>query len=112
MADIDKSKIVSSMEEAAERMGLEIDDLKEMINEVLEDCNEKAKKLKDLIAAGDVDQVKAIAHDIKGSSANYGLDDQSEIAKKIEIGYADLPADLAAELHEHFEKLLTFGLNQ
>ena len=84
---INIESIKSDITEAAERMGMDYEDLAEMIPEVLEDCQTKAASLKDAIAAGDAAQVKALAHDLKGSTANYGLKEASGFAKTLEENF-------------------------
>lgn len=79
-----RESVIASMEGAAERMGLDLEDLQEMIEDVLEDCTSKSALLKDAIASGKAAEVKAIAHDIKGSTANYGLQEISDLAYKLE----------------------------
>lgn len=84
MPEITREAVIESMTAAAERMGLDLEDLQEMITEVLDDCSAKSQKLKQAIESGDADSVKSIAHDIKGSCANYGLKTASEVAFQIE----------------------------
>lgn len=84
MSGITREEVINSMQEAAERMGLDLEDLQEMIVEVLEDCSGKAVLLKNAIESKDFGSVKTIAHDIKGSTANYGLKTASSIALQIE----------------------------
>lgn len=79
-----KETIIALMTDAAERMGLDLEDLQEMIGDVLEDCSSKAVLLKEAISSGNAADVKAIAHDIKGSTANYGLQQISDLAYKLE----------------------------
>jgi len=85
---IEEGKLKSDITDAAERMGMEYGDLAEMIPEVLTDCLAKSVKLTAAIDGGDADQVKAIAHDLKGSCANYGLNSPSALAKSLEINHA------------------------
>ena len=94
---IDIDKVKEGITEAAERMGMDYDDLVDMVPEVLEDCKEKAVELKAAIASGDSAAVKALAHDLKGSTANYGLDEASVFAKNLEANHESPdPADQEA----------------
>ena len=100
------------MSAAAERMGLELDDLREMIDEVLKDCQEKSELLKQAADAARADEVKSIAHDIKGSTANYGLSVASELALIIEKRSQDLPKETILELAEYLNSLTLMNLGQ
>ena len=84
-----QESVIAAMQAAADRMGLDLEDLQEMIGDVLEDCSSKSVLLKDAIAAENAADVKAIAHDIKGSTANYGLQEISDLAFKLEKGHQD-----------------------
>ncbi len=109
MADFSKKEIIKDMEEAADRMGLELDDLQEMIVEVLTDCTTKAQSIQKAIGAKDIAKIKSIAHDIKGSTANYGLLHPSATALEIERNSESLPVESAAKLLDYLQTLS--GLN-
>ncbi|MDH5559739.1 MAG: Hpt domain-containing protein [Deltaproteobacteria bacterium] len=110
MTDFSREGIIKDMQAAADRMGLDLEDLQEMIVEVIDDCLTKAKAIVDAIDKSDADNVKKIAHDIKGSSANYGLLAASETAKQIEHGAKDLPKDLALLLVSQLEAISKIAL--
>ncbi|MDT8446907.1 MAG: Hpt domain-containing protein [bacterium] len=84
-----KEQILRDIDEAAERMGLEPEELVEMIDDVLDDALSKIPNLKAAAEAGDAQQTSAVAHDIKGSTINYGIIAPSNVAKEIEIGKLD-----------------------
>ncbi len=86
MAMPTRESVIASMQEAADRMGLDLEDLQEMIDDVLEDCSSKSVILKEAITNKNAAEVKSIAHDIKGSTANYGLQQVSDLAYKLEKG--------------------------
>ncbi|MCP4750351.1 MAG: Hpt domain-containing protein [Proteobacteria bacterium] len=112
MADVTREGVLKNMQEAADRMGLDLEDLQEMIVEVLEDCSAKSKSMQDAVSAGDTEKIKALAHDIKGSTANYGLMEASDLALKIEKNCSDMPKEPIAELVEQFDILSKFNLEQ
>ncbi len=94
---LDFAQLKKEIANAAERMGMDYEDLAEMVPEVLEDCLIKAKKLEKAIQSNDSAQVKAIAHDLKGSTANYGIMAPSALAKSLEKNFE---SPNAAELKE------------
>ncbi|MBU2514486.1 Hpt domain-containing protein [bacterium] len=112
MSEITRESVLKSIEDAAERMGLDLEDLQEMINEVLEDCTAKAHRLKEAIASKDATTVKTIAHDIKGSCANYGLLTASEIAFTIEKNPENSSVETADELCSQFEAFSKLDLDK
>ncbi|OGH04261.1 MAG: hypothetical protein A2557_10700 [Candidatus Lambdaproteobacteria bacterium RIFOXYD2_FULL_56_26] len=79
-----KPELLKDIASAAERMGLDGEDLLGMLDEVLDDCIGKVEKLAQAASSGDAVQTSAIAHDIKGSTLNYGITAPSVIAKEIE----------------------------
>lgn len=108
---ITKEEVVADLNEAAERMGLDLSDIQEMIIDTIEDALGKAKKLVDLVASKDLKEIKMIAHDIKGACLNFGLKQPAEIVKKME----DTPEDeenasLATELVSILDHLNKLGL--
>jgi HPt (histidine-containing phosphotransfer) domain-containing protein len=84
MTNLSREEIIAAMQTAAERMGLDLEDLQEMIDEVLADCSAKAQRLQIAVDQQDSDSIRKIAHDIKGSTANYGLTAVSQLALEIE----------------------------
>ncbi len=84
MSEPTRETVIASLQEAADRMGLDLEDLQEMIGEVLDDCSKKSILLKAAINNKNSIEVKAIAHDIKGSTANYGLQEISNLALGLE----------------------------
>ncbi len=112
MAEVTREEVIQTMQEAAERMGLDLEDLQELIVEVLVDCFAKSKTLKQAIENGDPPKIKSIAHDIKGSTANYGLQMASELAFKIEKNSECATIEMVNELITRLEKLSTLKLEQ
>lgn len=111
MAFFERDAIISDIEEAADRMGLDLEDLQEMIVDVLDDALEKAEELQNAIASDDADQIKAIAHDIKGATANYGLNAPSAVALRLEKREGDLKAD-GELLVQQLKELLALKLDE
>jgi len=113
MSFFSRDSVIKDMNEAADRMGLDIEDLQEMIVDVLDDCLNKAQLILNAIEANDVAQIKSIAHDIKGSTANYGLMQPSGLALEIEKKCGTpAAAEPAGQLLEQFKELLTFKLDE
>ena len=112
MPEITREAVIESMEAAADRMGLDLEDLQEMIIEVLEDCSAKAQKLKQAIESSDAASVKSIAHDIKGSCANYGLKTASEVAFQIEQNPETSSLMEIEDLIGQFEAFSKFDLDK
>ena len=104
--------VVNDIATAAERMGLDIEDLQEMIVDVLDDCIVKTEAILKAIQEGDVTRIKAIAHDIKGSTANYGLVQPSSLALEIERHCESLPTKPTNELLEQLKELKTLDLDR
>jgi len=104
-----KEEILRGIEEAAERMGLDNEDLLEMIEDVLDDCIEKVAGLREAAAAGDGAKLSAIGHDIKGSTINYGLLAPSAIAKDLEINKLDA-VDRIDELEDVLDQLKAMSI--
>ena len=112
MSGITRESVIASMQAAAERMGLDLEDLQEMINEVLDDCSGKIQNLRKAISEKDHAAVKAIAHDIKGSTANYGLATASAIALQIEKNNQTATVEMADSLNQQFEEFSKLGLDK
>lgn len=112
MTTPNRDDVIASMKEAAERMGLDLEDLQEMIEDVLVDCSQKSEKLLEAATQGDTEQIRAIAHDIKGSTGNYGLMTANQLALQIEKSCQDMPVAMIKELQTHLAQLATLNLAQ
>lgn len=110
MAELTKESVLKSMQDAADRMGLDLEDLQEMIEDVLSDCQEKSIRLKEAIVSGDSATVKSVAHDIKGSTANYGLNSISEIALTIEKNNENAAVNQVEDIQSQLKTLSQLGL--
>ncbi|OGG97827.1 MAG: hypothetical protein A2508_02485 [Candidatus Lambdaproteobacteria bacterium RIFOXYD12_FULL_49_8] len=108
---VNKEEILSGIADAAERMGLETEDLISMIDEVLDDCINKVGRMREAAAAQDSAKLSAIGHDIKGSALNYGIVPPSAIAKDIEVrGIA--AANRIDELDYLLKLIRGFGISE
>ena len=58
---------------------------KELIEKYLRALPSQLQSMRDYLASGQLETVKFLAHQIKGTSGTYGLDDIASCAKKIEI---------------------------
>ncbi|MGK0289161.1 MAG: HPt (histidine-containing phosphotransfer) domain-containing protein [bacterium] len=82
---LSKDAVLADILFSAESMGLDLEDLLSMIPDVLEDAEGKIKILNDeTVSLADQEKIKSIAHDLKGTFLNYGLNKLGEVAKYIE----------------------------
>jgi len=73
-----------NFKELGENLGLEEDEYRELVDLFIMTGSADFQKIKDGLAANDVDLVVRSAHTIKGASGNLGLMAVSETAKFIE----------------------------
>ncbi|NQU64718.1 MAG: Hpt domain-containing protein [SAR324 cluster bacterium] len=107
-----REAIIALMQGAAERMGLDLEDLQEMIGEVLEDCSSKAALLKEAVITKNAANIRAIAHDIKGSTANYGLQEVSDLALKLEKNNENPALEDVEEMISLLSHISGLGINE
>ncbi|PCI28975.1 MAG: hypothetical protein COB67_05165 [SAR324 cluster bacterium] len=112
MSEMTRESVLHDMQEAADRMGLDLEDLQEMIVDVLDDFQEKVKQLQEALNTGDHSTVKAISHDIKGAAANYGLELPSQLASEVEKDFEGQPLEAAKKLVAVVETLCGLNLDQ
>jgi len=74
-----------NINELAENLGLEPDEYMEILELLVDSGKTDIASLEQAIAANDTEGVVKAAHSIKGASANLGLVDLSETARKIEF---------------------------
>jgi len=74
-----------NFKELAENLGLEKDELQEIVELFLETSDTDLHKLRSAIDQGDTQQVFEAAHSIKGASGNLGFMAISEVAKEVEM---------------------------
>ncbi len=68
----------------AENLGLETDEFGELVDLFVETGTPQLKELRQALDSGDGDQIRRLAHSIKGASGNLGLMDISREARMIE----------------------------
>ena len=68
----------------AEKLGLDVEDIQELLELYVETTASDLAELKGAIEAKDAQLAHAKAHSIKGGSGNLGLDKMYELAKEID----------------------------
>ena len=68
----------------AERLGLDVEDIRELLELYVETTTSDLAQLKGAIETKDAELAHAKAHSIKGASGNLGLDEMYELAKEID----------------------------
>ena len=72
------------LEKLAERLGLDVEDIRELLELYVETTTSDLAQLKGAIEAKDDHLAHAKSHSIKGASGNLGLDEMYELAKEID----------------------------
>ncbi len=72
------------LEELAQELGLEPDEIRELLVIFIETSESDIDKLQQAIVEGDTKRVADAAHSIKGASANLGFMDIFSVAKNLE----------------------------
>jgi HPt (histidine-containing phosphotransfer) domain-containing protein len=72
------------LEKLAEKLGLDVEDIRELLELYVETATSDLAELKGAIEAKDAQLAHAKAHSIKGASGNLGLDEMYELAKEID----------------------------
>jgi HPt (histidine-containing phosphotransfer) domain-containing protein len=73
-----------NLKELALELGMEQDEMRELLVIFIESSESDLVKLKQALIEGDAKQVADAAHSIKGSSANLGFMDIFSVAKNLE----------------------------
>ena len=68
----------------AENLGLEEDEFAELMDLFVETGRVQISELRDAENAGDAEEIRRIAHSLKGASGNLGFMEISQLSKKIE----------------------------
>jgi len=72
------------LNELTERLGLDVEDIRELLELYVETTTSDLAQLKGAIETKDDELAHAKAHSIKGASGNLGLDEMYELAKEID----------------------------
>lgn len=95
-----KYHAIVHLEEALEQMGDDPELLQEIVDIFMEGTPDLLESTGQAIAAGDVDQVRMLAHSMKGSASNICAVTFVETARKLEYLAHDGSLEGAAELLE------------
>ncbi len=82
-----------NFKELGERIGLEEDEYRELVELFLETGLADYERLKTAFDAGDAQQVARSAHTINGAAGNMGIISVHEMAKKVELAAGDNQLD-------------------
>ena len=93
-----------NFKELAENLGLEKDELQEIVELFLETSASDLHKLRSAIDQGDTQQMVEAAHSIKGASGNLGFMAISEKAKDVEMKAREKDLSGANEAIENIKK--------
>jgi HPt (histidine-containing phosphotransfer) domain-containing protein len=74
-----------NFKELGERLGLDEDEYRELIELFVETGMTDFDKLKQAVETDDMEQIAQSAHTIAGASGNLGLMDMHKVAKQIEL---------------------------
>jgi len=98
------------LKKIAERLGLDVEDIRELLELYVETTTSDLTQLKGAIETKDAELAHAKAHSIKGASGNLGLDEIYELAKKIDdlarVNALDGLEDMVQVLQEKFNSLV------
>jgi len=72
------------LKKLAEKLGLDVEDIRELLELYVETTTSDLAQLKVAIETKDAELAHAKAHSIKGASGNLGLNEIYELAKKID----------------------------
>lgn len=101
-----------NFKELADRIGLDEEDYRELVELFLDTGKADYDQLKVAFADSDNEQVARSAHTISGASGNLGLMNVHELAKRIELAANDKKLDVISgdvdTLQGMFDELNTF----
>ncbi len=92
------------LEKLAERLGLDVEDIRELLELYVETTTSDLAQLKGAIEATDAQLAHAKAHSIKGASGNLGLDEMYELAKEIDDRARVISLDGLEKMVQVFQK--------
>jgi len=98
------------LKKIAERLGLDVEDIRELLELYVETTTSDLAQLKRAIETKNAELAHAKAHSIKGASGNLGLDEMYELAKEIDdrarVNSLDGLEDMVQVLQEKFNGLV------
>lgn len=98
------------LEKLAERLGLDVEDIRELLELYVETTTSDLAELKEAFEAKDARLVHEKAHSIKGASGNLGLDEMYNPAKEIDdlarVNSLDGLENMVQVLQEKFNSLV------
>ncbi len=92
---------LTTLNELKEIMG---DDFSELVTVFISDSQIQLDDLKAAIEASDAPTIRRVAHTVKGSSANLGIETLSSICKELELNAAENNIENADELFNSIVK--------
>ncbi len=92
------------LNELTERLGLDVEDIRELLELYVETTTSDLAQLKGAIETKDAELAHAKAHSIKGASGNLGLDEMYELAKEIDDRARVNSLDGLEEMVQVFQK--------
>ncbi len=98
-------KKLLDLETALERLGGDKEFLIELLQELLQQVEEELPKLKKAIEEQNYDEVRSMAHGLKGAAANLGADKAMEVFFKLEMMGKEQNLDGASEALEEAQRL-------
>ena len=98
------------LEKLAERLGLDVEDIRELFELYLETTTLDLAELKRAIETKDAQLAHSKAHSIKGASGNLCLDEMYNLAKEIDdrarVNYLDGLEEIIQSLEEKYNSLV------
>jgi len=104
------------LEKLAERLGLDVEDIRELFELYVETTTSDLAELKKAIETKDAQLAHAKAHSIKGASGNLCLDEMYNLAKEIDdrarVNSLDGLEEIIQSLEEKYKSLVKeFGIS-
>ncbi|MEA3436978.1 MAG: Hpt domain-containing protein [Thermodesulfobacteriota bacterium] len=98
------------LEKLAERLGLDVEDIRELFELYVETTTSDLAELKGAIETKNAQLAHAKAHSIKGASGNLGLDEMYNLAKEIDdrarVNSLDGMEEIIQGLEEKYDSLV------
>ncbi len=101
---MNKDELISEIQTAADRTGLEVSDIIEMLPDMVANESNQAGDLIKHYNNKEFEKVKAIAHSMKGAASTYGLQLIADLAHDIEQNPQD---GLGWDVPEKIEEIIS-----